>query len=116
MARWLRRGVLGRDERPALYVYQQQRGARILQRGLIGDLLLPRQGDNCCRTKTCRLMWSGSTPPICQGCAPNWRPAAGPRRPRVDDRTARGPHHPPNACRRRPDRTGTDHPHIVGLR
>ncbi len=43
LGRWLRRGVLRRDERPALYVYQQQRGARILQRGLIGDLLLPRR-------------------------------------------------------------------------
>lgn len=43
LGRWLRRGVLRRDERPALYVYQQQRGARIVQRGLIGDLLLPRQ-------------------------------------------------------------------------
>lgn len=43
LGRWLRRGVLRRDERPALYVYQQRRGARILQRGLIGDLLLPRQ-------------------------------------------------------------------------
>ncbi|MGW0495807.1 DUF1015 family protein [Streptomyces sp. NPDC003007] len=43
LGRWLRRGVLRRDERPALYVYQQQRGARILQRGLVGDLLLPRQ-------------------------------------------------------------------------
>ncbi|MCX5302747.1 DUF1015 domain-containing protein [Streptomyces sp. NBC_00160] len=36
--RWLRRGVLRRDARPALYVYQQQRGARITQRGLIGEL------------------------------------------------------------------------------
>ncbi|MFF4587224.1 DUF1015 family protein [Streptomyces sp. NPDC001388] len=44
LGRWLRRGVLRRDERPALYVYQQQRGARILQRGLIGDLVLPRHG------------------------------------------------------------------------
>ncbi|ELS58519.1 hypothetical protein STVIR_0512 [Streptomyces viridochromogenes Tue57] len=43
LGRWLRRGVLRRDERPALYVYQQQRGARILQRGLVGELLLPRQ-------------------------------------------------------------------------
>lgn len=43
LGRWLRRGVLRRDERPALYAYQQQRGARILQRGLIGDLLLPHQ-------------------------------------------------------------------------
>lgn len=41
LGRWLRRGVLRRDERPALYVYQQQRGARILQRGLIGELMLP---------------------------------------------------------------------------
>ncbi|MEU0042784.1 DUF1015 domain-containing protein [Streptomyces werraensis] len=39
---WLHRGVLRRDERPAVYVYQQQRGARILQRGLIGELVLPR--------------------------------------------------------------------------
>ncbi|MEU9572416.1 DUF1015 domain-containing protein [Streptomyces massasporeus] len=43
LGRWLQRGVLRRDERPALYVYQQQRGARILQRGLVGDLLLPRR-------------------------------------------------------------------------
>ncbi|MEU8850105.1 DUF1015 family protein [Streptomyces sp. NPDC048564] len=43
LGRWLRRGLLRRDEQPALYVYQQQRGARILQRGLIGDLLLPRR-------------------------------------------------------------------------
>ncbi|MFH9818591.1 DUF1015 family protein [Streptomyces sp. NPDC017230] len=35
---WLHRGVLRRDERPAVYVYQQQWGARILQRGLIGEL------------------------------------------------------------------------------
>jgi hypothetical protein len=41
--RWLRRGVLRRDERPTLYVYQQRRGARILPRGVIGDLLLPRR-------------------------------------------------------------------------
>ncbi|MBC9725034.1 DUF1015 domain-containing protein [Streptomyces sp. TRM68367] len=40
--RWRRRGVLVRDTRPALYVYQQQRGARILQRGLIGELRLNR--------------------------------------------------------------------------
>lgn len=39
---WLRRGVLRRDEEPAVYVYQQQRGARILQRGLVGDILLSR--------------------------------------------------------------------------
>ncbi|WP_338673951.1 DUF1015 domain-containing protein [Streptomyces sp. SCSIO 30461] len=40
--RWQQRGVLVRDTRPALYVYQQQRGARILQRGLIGELHLDR--------------------------------------------------------------------------
>ncbi|MEU0170317.1 DUF1015 domain-containing protein [Streptomyces iakyrus] len=42
LQRWVRRGVLRRDEQSALYLYQQQRGARILQRGLIGDLLLPQ--------------------------------------------------------------------------
>lgn len=42
LRRWLHRGVLRQDERPAIYVYQQQRGGRILQRGLIGDLLMPR--------------------------------------------------------------------------
>jgi hypothetical protein len=40
--RWRRRGVLVRDTRPAVYVYQQQRGGRILQRGLIGELGLTR--------------------------------------------------------------------------
>lgn len=40
--RWRRRGVLVRDTRPAIYVYQQQRGARLLQRGLIGELRLAR--------------------------------------------------------------------------
>ncbi|WP_128377290.1 DUF1015 family protein [Streptomyces cavernae] len=44
LRRWLHRGVLRRDERPAVYVYQQHRGARILQRGLIGDLVLPPPG------------------------------------------------------------------------
>ncbi|GAA3245531.1 DUF1015 domain-containing protein [Streptomyces labedae] len=43
LGRWLRRGVLRRDEQPAVYVYQQQHGARILQRGLIGDLMMPRE-------------------------------------------------------------------------
>ncbi|MFE3323988.1 DUF1015 family protein [Streptomyces sp. NPDC059176] len=38
--RWRQRGVLVRDAQPAIYVYQQQRGARILQRGLIGELRL----------------------------------------------------------------------------
>lgn len=45
LERWLRRGVLRRDARPALYVYQQQRGARITQRGLIGELDLPPDAD-----------------------------------------------------------------------
>ncbi|MEV0375947.1 DUF1015 domain-containing protein [Streptomyces sp. NPDC050636] len=40
--RWRQRGVLVRDTRPALYVYQQQHGTRILQRGLIGEVHLPR--------------------------------------------------------------------------
>ncbi|MFP8959006.1 DUF1015 family protein [Streptomyces nanhaiensis] len=44
LRRWLQRGVLRRDEQPALYVYQQRRGARILQRGLIGELQLPSHG------------------------------------------------------------------------
>ncbi|MCI3935258.1 DUF1015 domain-containing protein [Streptomyces sp. AN091965] len=44
LQRWLRRGVLRRDEHPALYVYQQQRGARILQRGVIGELPIPHPG------------------------------------------------------------------------
>jgi hypothetical protein len=34
---WLKSGVLARDERPALYVYEQ-RGQDVLQRGLIGDV------------------------------------------------------------------------------
>lgn len=51
MSRWWDRGVVRRDERPALYVYQQQLGARILQRGLLGELevdgtdsVLPHEG------------------------------------------------------------------------
>lgn len=38
LGRWLERGVLRRDERPALYVYEQRDGERILQRGVIGEL------------------------------------------------------------------------------
>ncbi|MGW0564505.1 DUF1015 family protein [Streptomyces sp. NPDC003016] len=30
-----------RDNRPALYVYQQQRGSTVLQQGLIGELRIP---------------------------------------------------------------------------
>ncbi|MEU8915000.1 DUF1015 domain-containing protein [Streptomyces nigrescens] len=44
LERWLQRGVLVRDTRPALYVYQQQLGPRVLQRGLIGELTLSRGG------------------------------------------------------------------------
>lgn len=44
LQRWMRRGILRQDEQPSLYLYQQQRGARILQRGLIGDLLLSHDG------------------------------------------------------------------------
>lgn len=44
LERWLQRGVLVRDTRPALYVYQQQLGSQVLQRGLIGELALPRGG------------------------------------------------------------------------
>ncbi|MGY5080922.1 DUF1015 domain-containing protein [Streptomyces nigrescens] len=43
--RWLRRGVLVRDERPTLYVYEQRLGERVLLRGLIGALDLPAPGN-----------------------------------------------------------------------
>jgi uncharacterized protein (DUF1015 family) len=43
--RWLQRGVLRRDHHPAIYVYQQQLGPRILQRGVIGELALPDGAD-----------------------------------------------------------------------
>ncbi|MCF6526435.1 DUF1015 family protein [Streptomyces sp. JJ36] len=39
LRRWRAEGVLTRDERPALYAYEQRRGA-VLQRGLIGALRL----------------------------------------------------------------------------
>lgn len=45
LQRWLQRGVLVRDNRPALYVYEQRCGPTILQRGLIGELRLP-SGDS----------------------------------------------------------------------
>ncbi|MBP0456053.1 DUF1015 domain-containing protein [Streptomyces montanisoli] len=38
LTRWLQRGVLRRDPRPALYVYEQHAGRRRVQRGLIGEL------------------------------------------------------------------------------
>ncbi|MCP3820874.1 DUF1015 domain-containing protein [Streptomyces sp. A3M-1-3] len=41
LERWLQRGVLVRDSLPALYVYQQQLGAKVLHRGVIGELDLP---------------------------------------------------------------------------
>ncbi|CAO0832370.1 DUF1015 domain-containing protein [Streptomyces microflavus] len=44
--RWLRRGVLVRDPRPTLYVYQQHTGQEVLQRGVIGALDLPRDGES----------------------------------------------------------------------
>ncbi|MFE7133998.1 DUF1015 domain-containing protein [Streptomyces sp. NPDC057638] len=50
LTRWTERGVLVRDERPALYVYEQRLAQRTLQRGLIGELdlthprVLPHEG------------------------------------------------------------------------
>ncbi|WP_329160413.1 DUF1015 domain-containing protein [Streptomyces anulatus] len=44
--RWLRRGVLVQDPRPALYVYQQHTGHEVLQRGVIGALDLPCNGES----------------------------------------------------------------------
>ncbi|MBU6532426.1 DUF1015 family protein [Streptomyces sp. NPDC048405] len=59
---WLHRGVLRRDERPAVYVYQQQRGARILQRGLIGELSVPR--DNSVREERLLLPHEAVSPQV----------------------------------------------------
>ncbi|MFE0172386.1 DUF1015 domain-containing protein [Streptomyces sp. NPDC059002] len=39
--RWLSRGVLRRDEKPAIYLYEQRHAHEVLQRGLIGELRLP---------------------------------------------------------------------------
>lgn len=36
---WLAAGVLAADERPSLYVYQQSRSGRVLQRGLFGAVV-----------------------------------------------------------------------------
>ncbi len=44
LQRWLQRGVLVRDNAPSLYVYQQQLGAKVIQRGVIGELDLPTAG------------------------------------------------------------------------
>ncbi|MEU5977823.1 DUF1015 domain-containing protein [Streptomyces sp. NPDC047315] len=52
LARWLERGVLVREERPALYVYEQHSEGARLQRGVIGELdllgdrvpVLPHEG------------------------------------------------------------------------
>lgn len=44
LRRWESEGVLSRDQRPALYVYEQ-RGQRALQRGLIGALRLTSPGE-----------------------------------------------------------------------
>jgi uncharacterized protein (DUF1015 family) len=48
LRRWLEEGVLGFDEEPALYVYEQRSG-EVLQRGLVGalrldDPVLPHEG------------------------------------------------------------------------
>lgn len=45
LERWQQDGILRRDPHPAFYVYQQQLGARILQRGLIGELDLLEHGN-----------------------------------------------------------------------
>ncbi|GLF95866.1 DUF1015 domain-containing protein [Streptomyces yaizuensis] len=44
LALWLERGVLVRDEHPALYVYRQHCGDEVLQRGVIGELELAGGG------------------------------------------------------------------------
>ncbi|MEU0715756.1 DUF1015 domain-containing protein [Streptomyces lavendulocolor] len=44
LKRWMQRGVLVRDSTPALYVYQQQHGTRVVQRGVIGELDLSSGG------------------------------------------------------------------------
>jgi hypothetical protein len=115
LGRWLRRGVLRRDDRPALYVYQQQRGARILQRGLIGDLLLPRQAGRLLPHEAVSARVVRQRAAHMSGFArPTGAAAAGPPSHGVDDCAARGPCHPPYAGHRRLDRR--DHPHLVGLR
>ncbi|MGA4838050.1 DUF1015 domain-containing protein [Streptomyces sp. G45] len=40
LRRWLGRGVLRRDDAPALYVYEQRHDEHVVQRGLIGELRL----------------------------------------------------------------------------
>ncbi|WP_246554101.1 DUF1015 family protein [Streptomyces paradoxus] len=115
LGRWLRRGVLRRDERPALYVYQQRRGARILQRGLVGDLSLPRRaGQLLPHEEVSAHVVRQRARPYVRAARPIGATAAGPPRQGVDDHTAHGPRHPPYAGRRCPDRT--DHPRMVGLR
>src|SRR6478736_2826937 len=39
LAQWLASGILAQDDKPALYVYEQRKG-ELLQRGVIGSLLL----------------------------------------------------------------------------
>ncbi|MFD9903002.1 DUF1015 family protein [Streptomyces sp. NPDC059063] len=41
LRRWLGRGVLRRDDTPALYLYEQRDDRQVVQRGLIGELRLP---------------------------------------------------------------------------
>ncbi|AMM11745.1 hypothetical protein Salbus254_5301 [Streptomyces albidoflavus] len=45
LAQWLASGILAQDDKPALYVYEQRKG-ELLQRGVIGSLLLspPAEG------------------------------------------------------------------------
>ncbi|MEW1668165.1 DUF1015 domain-containing protein [Streptomyces albidoflavus] len=45
LAEWLASGILAQDDKPALYVYEQRKG-ELLQRGVIGSLLLspPAEG------------------------------------------------------------------------
>ncbi|GAA5087743.1 uncharacterized protein (DUF1015 family) [Thermocatellispora tengchongensis] len=40
LSAWLAEGVLAADPEPAIYVYEQSAGDRVLQRGLIGDVAL----------------------------------------------------------------------------
>jgi len=45
LRRWLREGVLRADASPALYVYEQDDGQRVLQRGLVGSVGLRDPAD-----------------------------------------------------------------------
>lgn len=45
LRRWVAEGVLRPDRQPGLYVYEQSAGGRVLQRGLIGAVVLHDFGD-----------------------------------------------------------------------